>query len=104
IFPSNHDEIQRLLNMTPLLLHSTSQFLKEAGVTTGMSVLDLGSGIGDVAFIAADLVGPTGKVVGIERNPTLLSVAQRRAEAARLTQVTFLQADITSLLLETTVD
>ena len=35
----------------------------------GMRVLDIGSGIGDVAMLAAEMVGPNGRVVGIDKDP-----------------------------------
>ena len=35
-----------------------------------MRVLDLGCGAGDVAFVAADLVGPEGYVIGVDRSPS----------------------------------
>ena len=37
-----------------------------------MRVLDVGSGAGDVAFLAADMVGDTGEVVGVDRVPAVL--------------------------------
>ena len=43
-----------------------------------MRVLDIGCGVGDVSFLAAELVGPTGTVVGIDRNPGVLAVARQR--------------------------
>jgi ubiquinone/menaquinone biosynthesis C-methylase UbiE len=39
----------------------TRQFFTSAGVVAGMRVLDIGSGAGDVAFLAAELVGPSVK-------------------------------------------
>lgn len=44
-----------------------------------MRVLDVGSGMGDVALLAAELVGPTGSVVGVDTNPDALVAARRRA-------------------------
>ena len=40
----------------------TERFFRAAGVVPGMRVLDIGSGMGDVALLAADIVGPGGKV------------------------------------------
>jgi SAM-dependent methyltransferase len=47
---------------------------KEAGLKPGMRVLDLGCGAGDVAMLAADLVGPKGRVVGIDRSAEALDL------------------------------
>ena len=53
-------------------------------VRPGETVLDLGSGGGKVCFIAAQVVGPTGRVIGIDCNPEMLSLARRnQPEVAR---------------------
>ena len=54
-----------------------------------MRVLDLGCGAGDVSFLAAELVGPAGSVVGIDVDPQVLAVARERAKASGLTHVKF---------------
>jgi arsenite methyltransferase len=51
-----------------------SPYLRE-----GETVLDLGSGTGKVCFIAAQIVGPKGKVIGIDMTDEMLDVAQRNA-------------------------
>lgn len=50
-----------------------------AHVRPGDVVLDLGSGSGKVCFIAAQVVGPTGRVVGVDMNPDMLALARRHA-------------------------
>src|SRR5438552_7200989 len=45
----------------------------------GETVLDLGSGTGKVCFIAAQIVGPNGKVIGVDMTDEMLEVAQRNA-------------------------
>ena len=60
-------------------------------------MLDIGSGVGDVAILAARLVGPSGEVVGIERDPRSLARARARVAAAGFRNVTFTQADISQL-------
>jgi arsenite methyltransferase len=51
-----------------------SRYLRE-----GETVLDLGSGTGKVCFIAAQIVGPKGKVVGVDMTDEMLEVARRNA-------------------------
>ena len=51
-----------------------SQHLKE-----GETVLDLGSGTGKICFIASQVVGPKGKVIGIDMTSEMLDVARRNA-------------------------
>lgn len=95
IFKHTSRETEQLQLQARALLPATHAFLKRAGITTGMRVLDVGSGAGDVALLAADLVGYTGKVVGIERNSAILEIA--RARAAGVAHVSFLEADLTNL-------
>lgn len=68
--------------------------LARPGIRPGMRVLDLGCGAGDVAFVAAELVGPDGSVVGIDRSPDALARARLRAGQRGLTQVRFVDGDI----------
>ena len=51
-----------------------SRYLRE-----GETVLDLGSGTGKVCFIAAQIVGPNGKVIGVDMTDEMLEVARRNA-------------------------
>jgi hypothetical protein len=60
-------ELERLAVQARLVDPITRAFLREAGIAPGMRVLDVGCGAGDVAFLAADLVGRDGAVIGIER-------------------------------------
>lgn len=46
---------------------------------SGETVLDLGSGAGKICFIASQLVGPSGRVVGVDMNDDMLSVARRNS-------------------------
>ncbi|MEO8351388.1 MAG: methyltransferase domain-containing protein [Chthoniobacteraceae bacterium] len=55
-------------------------------VRPGEAVLDLGSGTGKICFIASQVVGPEGRVVGIDMTDEMLEVARRNAPivAARI--------------------
>jgi SAM-dependent methyltransferase len=61
-----------------ILRHWTDRFLRAAGIAPGMSVLDLGSGMGDVSLNVADIVGPQGRVLGLDRDPVPVSKARQR--------------------------
>ena len=74
-------EHRRLLIQSSFLRPWTTRCLRAAGVTQGMSVLDIGSGLGDVAHIAAEIVGPGGRVVGVERDPAAVGMARRRTQS-----------------------
>lgn len=60
-----------------------------AGVQPGETVLDLGSGAGLDAIIAARLAGPSGRVIGVDMAPEMLAKARANAEAAGLAHVEF---------------
>jgi SAM-dependent methyltransferase len=74
-------EDDRLVAQGRLFDPLTRSFLEQAGLVPGMRVLDLGSGAGNVARVAADLVGPDGAVVGVERDPAAVELARRRTDA-----------------------
>ncbi|GKS59290.1 hypothetical protein YTPLAS18_28170 [Nitrospira sp.] len=86
-------ESQRLRAQATFLAPVTRRFLQEAGIMHGMRVLDVGSGAGDVAFLAADLVGATGEVIGIDRAPAAVTAATRTAQSRGLRNVQFQQGD-----------
>jgi ubiquinone/menaquinone biosynthesis C-methylase UbiE len=65
----------------------------------GASVLDVGSGAGFDAQYAAQQVGPTGHVLGIEMTPAMLSVARKAAATAGLTNLAFEEGRVESLSL-----
>jgi SAM-dependent methyltransferase len=67
----------------------TRQLLTEAGITTGMRVLDVGSGSGDVSFLAADMVGSNGYVLGVDRSAAAVDRARSRAHRRNLSNVSF---------------
>jgi ubiquinone/menaquinone biosynthesis C-methylase UbiE len=73
---------------------ATRRLFEDAGIGSGMRVLELGSGAGDVALVAAELVGPAGSVLGIEVNPVLAEAARERVRRARLTNVSFVLEDL----------
>ena len=66
--------------------------------------MDLGSGVGDVALLAARLVGPSGEVVGVEFDSRSISRARSRATEAGLHNVRFIEGDVTRFSSETFFD
>ncbi|MEP6717046.1 MAG: methyltransferase domain-containing protein [Terriglobia bacterium] len=58
-----------------LLRPYTDRFFRAAGIAPGMRVLDLGSGMVDLALLAGDIVG---QVVGLDRDDKGLQRARRR--------------------------
>ncbi len=82
-------ELARLERQAAFFADMTRDILVRAGIAPGMRVLDLGCGVGDVSSIAAELVGPQGKVLGIDISSEALTVAERRMRAAGLNQAGF---------------
>jgi SAM-dependent methyltransferase len=91
---SDAAELQRLDLQGRVLAPATRTILAAAGVRPGMRVLDLGSGAGDVAFVAAGLAGPAGEVVGIDQSPDAVAKATARAGQRGLPNVRFVTGDI----------
>jgi SAM-dependent methyltransferase len=60
----------------------------------GDRVLDLGCGFGDTTQRIAELVGPRGRVVGVDAAPRFIDVARREAAQAGLANASFLVADV----------
>src|SRR6516165_3210243 len=69
----------------------TERLFRAAGIGAGMRVLDVGCGAGHVSSLVASLVGPTGSVVGIDRQAPVLEYA--RAHAPTTANVSFILGD-----------
>jgi len=87
-------ERRRLALQAAILNPLTDNFLRRAGVSAGMRVLDLGCGIGEVSLIAARLVGPHGQVHGIDLDPAALEIARTRIRSAGHDHVIFEHVDL----------
>jgi ubiquinone/menaquinone biosynthesis C-methylase UbiE len=86
-------ELERLAAQARVIDPITRHFFTQAGIAPAMRVLDVGSGAGDVAFLAAELVGAKGEVIGVDRVPAALATARARAKSRSLGQVSFLEGD-----------
>jgi ubiquinone/menaquinone biosynthesis C-methylase UbiE len=97
-------EVQRLLLQGRLYDDYTEHALRLAGLRPGMRVLDIGCGPGDVSFIAARLVGPTGTVLGVDAAPEMIELAGARAAEKNLPTVHFMRTTIDAIDLGEPVD
>ena len=97
-------EHDRLIRQAERIAPITKRLFLEAGIGPGQRVLDLGSGVGDVALLVARLVGPSGEVVGIERDASSIARAKARVSEARLRNVTFTQVDINQIIADKPFD
>src|SRR5258705_9777080 len=82
-------ELERLSAQERLIGPATRRFFRDAGIRAGMRVLDVGSGAGDSAFAAADLVGESGEVIGTDRAAEAVATATDRARARGLRNASF---------------
>jgi ubiquinone/menaquinone biosynthesis C-methylase UbiE len=65
-----------------------------ARIREGDTVVDLGSGAGNDCFIARSIVGSSGKVIGVDFTPAMISRARANAERSGFNNVEFRQGDI----------
>ncbi|THG33894.1 methyltransferase domain-containing protein [Glaciibacter flavus] len=63
------------------------------GLRPGDTVLDLGCGTGLNFAGLLDAVGPSGRVIGVDRSPQMLAAARRRVSSARESRVRLVKAD-----------
>jgi SAM-dependent methyltransferase len=68
-----------------------------ASLRPGLTVLDLGSGAGFDAFLAARAVGPSGRVIGVDMTPAMVSRARGNAAKGDYSNVEFRLGEIESL-------
>lgn len=76
------------------------RLVADARLRSGLRVLDLGSGTGYPALLAAQTVGANGSVVGVDLAEHMLAVAERKAKRLDLHNVLFKTCDVTTLPFE----
>jgi ubiquinone/menaquinone biosynthesis C-methylase UbiE len=97
-------ELERLARQERVVGSMTREYFVAAGITSGMRVLDVGSGSGAVAFLAADLVGPTGQVIGTDLAPSAIAAASQAAAARGLSHVSFREGDPAEMVFDQSFD
>jgi ubiquinone/menaquinone biosynthesis C-methylase UbiE len=85
---------ERLRLLARVMQPTTAALFERAGLREGLRCLDAGCGGGDVSFDLARLVGPKGRVVGIDLDEGKLAAARAEAAAAGLANVEFRAADL----------
>jgi ubiquinone/menaquinone biosynthesis C-methylase UbiE len=88
------------IEVTPLglrvisVLDLTANVLRRSGIERGMRVLDLECGSGDASLVIAEMVGPSGLVVGVDKSAKAIDEAEKRATVAgRCYWTRFVKAD-----------
>jgi ubiquinone/menaquinone biosynthesis C-methylase UbiE len=67
----------------------SDQLIRSTGITSWHTVLDVATGAGQPALTIAKIVGPNGRVVGVDLSPEMLEVAKEEAAYQGLTNVVF---------------
>jgi arsenite methyltransferase len=92
----SHDQIQKVPENANMGLGCGNP-LALAKISTGDTVLDLGSGAGFDCFLASPLVGFTGKVIGVDITDEMLALARKNKKKGDYSNVHFLKGDIENL-------
>src|SRR5215471_1129862 len=105
-YPLGHTdaEHERLIRQAACVGPITERFFREAGIGPGQRVLDLGSGVGDVAMLVARMVGPSGEVVAVERDRNSIAKASARVTEAGFHNVRFNESNVNEILDEKPFD
>jgi SAM-dependent methyltransferase len=93
VLGSDDAEIARLDAQASSIAGATEALLRAAGIGGAMRVLDLGTGIGHVAFMVAGLLDAGGSVLGVDQAERLLEVAEQRRAAAGAETIEFVHED-----------
>jgi len=97
-------EYARLARQAEIMKPMTKRLFTEAGIRPGMTVLDLGSGAGDVAMLLAEMVGPKGKVIGLDLDHNAMQHAGERAAEAKFHNISFVHSDFAHYRPDTPLD
>jgi ubiquinone/menaquinone biosynthesis C-methylase UbiE len=89
VLGSSPRELSRLSLQAEIIGPITERLLRRLGIREGMRVLDLGCGAGDVSMLAAEMVGPTGSVVGIDQSAEAVAKAKARVRDIGYPQISF---------------
>jgi SAM-dependent methyltransferase len=89
VLGSSPRELSRLSLQARIVGPITERLLLQAGIEKGLRILDLGCGAGDVSMLSAELVGPTGSVVGIDHSAAAIDKAEGRASNSGYQQISF---------------
>ncbi|HTC75367.1 MAG TPA: class I SAM-dependent methyltransferase [Edaphobacter sp.] len=89
VLGSSPRELSRLSLQAQMIGPTTERLLRQVGIKEGSRVLDLGCGAGDVSMLTAEMVGPTGSVVGIDQSAAAIDKAEGRVRARGYQQISF---------------
>lgn len=86
----NHEiEPARQSSQAKIMHDQSLALLQQAGLQAGSSIVDFGCGTADIDFSIAQAVGPVGKVLGVDCNPGIISLNQKRKAQAQTDNLSF---------------
>jgi len=94
VLGTHDEEVERLGLQHRVWRPNAADCWRRAGITTGSRVVDVGAGPGYATVDLAEIVGPTGEVLAVERSARFLEVNKQACAARGLSQVRFRQADL----------
>ena len=100
VFGGNQDELERLLGQAEDLKPESTWLLDQAGIEMGWRVADIGCGPIGILDLLSERVGPTGTVIGVEREPRFAAMARAEIAKRGLQNVTIVEGDTLSAALE----
>jgi ubiquinone/menaquinone biosynthesis C-methylase UbiE len=89
-------EVEHLTHQAEVYAEEAANLLDRVGLAEGGSAIDVGCGVLGILRLLCERVGPSGRVVGLERESRILDAA-RQAAAQYSLPVEFVQGDATSL-------
>jgi SAM-dependent methyltransferase len=89
------EEIRHLVEQAEVYAHEATEFFDLIGVDVGSAAIDVGCGVLGVLHLLANRVGPTGRVVGLDREARMVQFGRQFAERLGLA-VEYVQADATA--------
>jgi ubiquinone/menaquinone biosynthesis C-methylase UbiE len=99
VLGTHDDEVARLGLQHRVWRDAVTECWHRVGITEGWRVLDVGSGPGYASADLAEIVGPTGSVLGVERSARFLEAARERCARRGLTNVEFREGDLMEISL-----
>ena len=96
IFSEDYSKLEGYVKSADLKL-GCGMPVEYAGISKGNTVLDLGSGAGNDAFVSRVLVGEEGEVIGVDMTQNMIDLSQKHAQELGLKNVKFRLGDIEDL-------
>ena len=94
VLGTHDEEIERLGLQHRVWRATVLKAWAEAGIIEGSRVLDLGCGPGHATIDLAEIVGPGGRVLGLDRSPRFLEFARGECQRGGLQNIVFREADL----------